>query len=205
VPSQSRSDQLIDELVTHVERLGGTIPRAAAARQLNDSVTAVARHLRVSPGWALKRYFDDDWPREMSEQLMGLVRQRSAAPERTVSVSAEVAARTVAALGQVLFYAGANSRDRPLPADLNLAQMGEAVTSLSLRLDSRTSVDVSLNTAGYAARALRMLAGKISSGAWSQCPCGEEHGQSALDRQVLAALQQDLEALDVLIATGVTS
>jgi hypothetical protein len=53
-------------------------------------------------------------------------------------------------------------------------------------------VEVGADVVAWSRATLDVFRDQLRTGAWTSCPCGEQHGQADTDRDVLAAVAKDL-------------
>lgn len=92
-------------------------------------------------------------------------------------------------------HATNGDQQQPVPV-MDLRQAGEAVSGLGLALrDAQPGeqfIAVAADVAAWTRATLEVLRDHLDSGAWSFCPCGEDHGQFTTDAEVLAMVRNDL-------------
>ncbi|RSM67436.1 hypothetical protein DMB66_15895 [Actinoplanes sp. ATCC 53533] len=203
--------RLVDDFVATVTELGGRVDPSVVADELQSRIDAIAVQLRVTPQTVLRSYIDDGWGRQMATAMMADVHGReaveAAGPDEHVGV--RVAARLLAALGQAILFATVNQdATEPVPR-LDVRIAAEAVTGLSMAVHDRPSeadlVVVSAQVVTWTRITLEAFREQVSAGAWSSCPCGEDHGQADTDAAVLRAVSADLlflPAADLLARPG---
>jgi hypothetical protein len=191
------STGLVDDFVATVGELGGTVDPAVVAAELQTRIDAIATQLHVTTQTVLRTYIDDDWGRQMATTMMADVKERAAVPAGPPEHFAlRVAGRLLAALGQAMLYAATNhDQQQPIP-QLDLRQAAEAVTGLGLAIhDSPPGeqlVTVSAEIVAWTRATLEVFRDQLRAGAWSSCPCGEQHAQPDTDTAVLTAVGRDL-------------
>ncbi|MGC9668512.1 hypothetical protein ACNTMW_18395 [Planosporangium sp. 12N6] len=144
----------------------------------------------------LRSYIDEGWGRATATAMMADVQQRAAPTGPPEHLAVRVAARLLAGLGQAVIYAAINGdQQRPQPV-LDLRRASEAVSGLRLAIrDSppgTSFVIVGADVAAWSHETLEVLRDQLQDGAWTFCPCGEQHGQDNTDAGVLAAVNADL-------------
>jgi len=197
VARRGKFARLVDDFVSTVDELGGSVDPAVVAAELQARIDAIAVQLRVTTQTVLRTYIDDDWGREMATTMMADVQRRHAVPAGPPEhLAVRVAGRLLAALGQALIYATANGdAQQPVPV-MDLRQAAEAVSGLGLAIRDAPPGDqlvtVGADVVAWTLATLEVLRDQLATGAWSFCPCGENHGQDATDAQVLAVVRNDL-------------
>jgi hypothetical protein len=129
--------------------------------------------------------------------MMADVQRRHAVPAGPPEhLAVRVAGRLLAALGQALLYAATNGDARQPTPVMDLRRAAEAVSGLGLAIrDAQPGdplVTVGADVVAWTRATLEVLRDQLHTGAWSFCPCGENHGQDATDAGVLAAVRNDL-------------
>lgn len=118
--------------------------------------------------------------------------------DRRADLAAWTAGKLIAGVSQAVKYAAANGDTRVC------GHAGDLLTELGLALLTSRGAEVITVACGClveAADLLDRVAQRIAAGAWSQCPCGVDHGQGVLDAQVAPAMRDDA-AFARMIAEG---
>jgi hypothetical protein len=193
-----RSTGLVGDFVATVDELGGAVDPAVVAQELQARIDAIAAQLHITPQTVLRNYIDEDWGRQMAETMMADLQARQAAvvPGPPEHFAVRVAGRLLAALGQAMLYATTNKDpQQPLPA-MDLRQAAEAVTGLGLAVHECPPGDqlvtVGADIVAWTRATLEVFRDQLRAGTWTSCPCGEHHGQDAIDAGVLDAVSKDL-------------
>ncbi len=190
--------RLVEDFVATVDELGGAVDPAVVAEELQARIDAIAAQLHVTTQTVLRSYIDEDWGRQMAETVMADLpaRQATLPPGPPEHFAVRVAGRLLAALGQAMLYATTNNDpQQPLPA-MDLRQAAEAVTGLGLAVHECAPGDqlvtVSADIVAWTRATLEVFRDQLRAGKWTSCPCGEQHGQDAIDTRVLDAVSKDL-------------
>ena len=191
--------RLVEDFVATVDELGGRADPTVVAAELEARIDAIAAQLHITTQTVLRTYIDEDWAGQMAETMMADLQARKAAtvvPGAPEHFAVRVAGRLLAALGQAMLYATTNNDPRqPLPA-MDLRQAAEAVTGLGLAVHEcppgEQLVTVSADIVAWTRATLEVFRDQLRAGNWTSCPCGEQHGQDAVDAGVLDAVSKDL-------------
>ncbi|GIF01100.1 hypothetical protein [Paractinoplanes rishiriensis] len=198
--------RLVDDFVTTVEQAGGVIDRTVVEQELRARIDAVATQLRVTAATVLRSYIPEDWGREAGAAAIGDVRRHGDPSGPAEDLAVRVAGRLLAALGQALIYAAVNGDQQQPEPLIDLRDAGEAVSGLGLAIrtaaDPAGYVTVGADVAACPRSTLQVFRDQLRAGTWTFCPCGEDHGQTATDAGVLAALSTDLLFLAPAPATA---
>lgn len=120
----------------------------------------------------------------------------------TAALTVPAAGQLLKAIGQAAKYAIRN-HDEPTAdhaADL-VTELGSGVLGIS----SEGDLSVPRGTLAEAAQVLDRTAERFSSGSWSTCPCGKEHGQEQYDSLMPDALRADAELARQLLVNALAS
>jgi hypothetical protein len=197
VARRGKLARLVDDFVATVAGLGGSVDPAVVAAELQARIDAIAAQMHVSRQTVLRTYIDDEWGRQMATAMMADVKRRAARPAGPPEhFAVRVAGRLVAALGQAILYATTNGdHQQPVPA-MDLRQAAEAVSGLGLAIDEAPPegqiVTVGADVVAWTRATLQAFRDQLHAGAWSSCPCEQQHGQHDTDAAVLATVSNDL-------------
>jgi hypothetical protein len=162
-----------------VNRMGGVLDPHAIAADLQARIDEATKLLRPAPA--------------ASVPMADLRRQAVGRPEY---LAVRVAGRLQAALSQALIYAAVNGdQRRPRPV-LDLRDAGEAMYGLGVAIrdapDGSDLVTIGADVAAGTRQTLEVFQRQLRTGAWSFCPCGDDHGQDETDSGVLDVITRDL-------------
>ena len=142
VPSRSWRDKRIDELLEAVSALGMTMSRAAAGEVLDERVTYVAEHMRVTEATA-RRYLTDEALAGLARTIVfGFVDETPGAglrnAPRTAAVPVRFAGTIFAGLGEVVRIFLVERDDVDHTRD-RVAQVAHAQSSFGLLLNAQVA------------------------------------------------------------------
>jgi hypothetical protein len=110
---------------------------------------------------------------------------------RAVTVSLPRAGRLVMAASQAAKYAVVNGDGASAEHLLDLAtEIGVALSGVG----SAGAAALEVGLLDELAQLLKGISGRIEGAGWSICPCGEDHGQREVDREVVAVMRSDAES-----------
>jgi hypothetical protein len=119
---------------------------------------------------------------------------------RPISVPAGALGRMIMAAAQAGKFAATNGDSNTAGAAMDLVtEIGPAIWALDADGTARLPGHLLDEVADLVDRA----AARIEQGAWSICPCGEQHGQANVDRKAAETMRHDVTVIrDLIDAAG---
>jgi hypothetical protein len=187
--ASGRFRALASEIIAVLADRGLVVMPVVVNDMLEAGALRVAEQLGVTPLAALS-YAD---PGAIATGIadaadQGLDGIRSLRDDRRAALAPWMAGKLIAGVSQAVKYAASNG-------DTGVCgQAGDLLTELGLALLTSHGTQTLIVASGClieVADLLDRVAERITAGAWSQCPCGTDHGQDLLDVKVAPAMRDD--------------